>query len=51
MKNFLILLLSFVLMSNVAFAQDSKEESKSKTVEFMAGCGSLMKKVFYDLPK
>ena len=51
MKHFLIFLLSFVLMSNGAFAQESKEESKSKTVEFMAGCGSLMKKEFYDLPK
>ncbi len=50
-KIFCILLLSFVLVSNVAFAQDSKDESKSKTVEFMAGCGGLIKKEFYDLPK
>lgn len=51
MKKILFILLSFVLMSNVAFAQESENESKSKTVEFMAGCGSLMKKEFYDLPK
>lgn len=51
MRKILFLLVAFVLSANVSFAQDSKDESKSKSVEFMAGCGSLMKKEFYDLPK
>ncbi len=51
MKKILFFVLSFVMVANVSLAQDSKGESKSKTVEFMAGCGSLMKKEFYNLTK
>lgn len=51
MRKVVLLLLSFVVSMNVAFAQEQQDESKSKSVEFMKGSGSLIKKEFYDLPK
>ena len=51
MRRFLLLLIAFVLVTSVLFAQGSKGESKSKSIEFMASCGSLIKKEFYDLYK
>lgn len=48
MKKFLLLI---VLMMPIAlFAQEQKEKSSSKTVEFLSKDGSFFKKEFYDQP-
>lgn len=43
-----ILLFIALLMPMVSFAQDQKEKSSSKTVEFLSKDGSFFKKEFYD---
>lgn len=50
MRKIIFIILSVVLVCNTSFAQDVKNESKSKSIEFMAECGNLIKKEFYDLP-
>lgn len=46
-----ILLLSMLLLSGLAYAQEKEEESNSKAVEFLSKDGTFMKKEFYELPQ
>lgn len=46
MRKIIFIILSVVLVCNTSFAQDVKNESKSKSIEFMAECGNLIKKSF-----
>ena len=48
MKQFLFLIA--LLIPVVSYAQESKEKSSSKTIEFLSKDGSFLKKEFFDLP-
>lgn len=49
MRKILLIVLSFVLVANTSFAQDTKEESKRESFEFMGKYGSFVQKEVYDL--
>lgn len=46
----LLFLIAFMIPVVSTFAQDQKEKSSSKTIEFLSKDGSFYKKEFFDLP-